>query len=56
MSSHGRDIGAQNKKEREGWGFSHFWHSRPPSGRPTRWVISLVVERIPDNCVVVLGL
>lgn len=56
MPSHGRDMGAQNKKEREGWGFSRFWHSGPPTGRPTRRAISSVVERAPDNCVVVPGL
>ncbi|CAA6675653.1 unnamed protein product [Spirodela intermedia] len=44
------------KKEREGWGFSRFWHSRPPTGRPARRAISSVVERAPDNCVVVPGL
>lgn len=43
------------KKEREGWAFSRFWHSRPPRGRPAR-AISSVVERAPDNCVVVPGL
>uniref|UniRef100_A0A8S0X3Y5 Uncharacterized protein n=1 Tax=Spirodela intermedia TaxID=51605 RepID=A0A8S0X3Y5_SPIIN len=42
--------------EREGWGFSRFWHSRPPTGRPARRAISSVVERAPDNCVVVPGL
>ncbi|RWR98250.1 ycf68 protein [Cinnamomum micranthum f. kanehirae] len=43
------------KKEREGWAFSRFWHSGPPRGGPAR-AISSVVERAPDNCVVVPGL
>ncbi|WOL20116.1 hypothetical protein Cni_G28918 [Canna indica] len=29
---------------------------RPPTGRPTRRAISSVVERAPDNCVIVPGL
>jgi hypothetical protein len=45
------------KKERERWGFSRFWHSeRVPGGGTARRAISSVVERAPDNCVVVPGL
>ncbi|KAH0854180.1 LOW QUALITY PROTEIN: hypothetical protein HID58_090141, partial [Brassica napus] len=45
------------KKEREGWGFSRFWLGiAGPSRRPARRAISSVVERAPDNCVVVPGL
>ncbi|KAK8969104.1 hypothetical protein KSP40_PGU004926 [Platanthera guangdongensis] len=46
MSPHGRNMGT----------YKRFWHSRPPPGRPTRRAISSVVERPPDNCVVVPGL
>ena len=54
MPPHGGTWG--RKKEREGWGFSRFWHSGAPHWGPARRAISSAVERAPDNCVVVPGL
>jgi hypothetical protein len=46
-------CGGMGMSKGKGWSFSCFWLSRPPFGRPARWAISSVVERAPDNCVVV---
>uniref|UniRef100_M4FJ62 Uncharacterized protein ycf68 n=1 Tax=Brassica campestris TaxID=3711 RepID=M4FJ62_BRACM len=49
-------CGGMGMSKGKGWSFSRFWRSRPPFGRPARRAISSVVERAPDNCVVVPGL
>jgi len=48
------DMGAKKRKERDGV-FLAFGIAGP-RGRPARRAISSVVERAPDNCVVVPGL
>jgi hypothetical protein len=50
MSPHG----GEKRKERDG--VSLAFGIAGPSRRPARWAISSVVERAPDNCVVVPGL
>lgn len=52
------DMGAK-KGKREGWGFSRLFGIEGRllrRRRPARRAISSVVERAPDNCVVVPGL
>nr|VDD24764.1 unnamed protein product [Brassica rapa] len=48
--------GRGRKKEKRGMGFLAFLGIAGPSRRPARRAISSVVERAPDNCVVVPGL
>ncbi|KAG5128855.1 hypothetical protein JHK84_035252 [Glycine max] len=55
MSPHGGDMdGGEKRKERDG--VSLAFGIAGPGGRPARRAISSVVERAPDNCVVVPGL
>ncbi|QCE10404.1 Uncharacterized protein family Ycf68 [Vigna unguiculata] len=46
--------GGEKRKDRDG--VSLAFGIAGPSGRPARRAISSVVERAPDNCVVMLGL
>jgi len=46
--------GGEKRKDRDG--VSLAFGIAGLGGRPARWAISLVVERAPDNCVVVPGL
>jgi len=46
--------GGEKRKDRDG--VSLAFGIAGPGGKPVRRTISLVVERAPDNCVVVPGL
>ena len=55
MAPQGGDMdGGEKRKERDG--VSLAFGIAGPGGRPARRAISSVVERAPDNCVVVPGL